>query len=358
MWQASGMTSQALWVFPEPVLVAFGAKMNAYIHQHQWWRFITPMFIHIGILHLLVNMYSLWIIGPYVERLYGSSRFIFFWVVTGAAGVVASYLTVVNSATPLGPIARFLFKTQDFPSAGASGALFGLVGVLFVFGIKFRNELPEGFKRAFGTGMLPVILINLFIGYMAHGFIDNAAHVGGLVSGAILALVVGYRRPGERDRLTIAWHVLAVIAIAAVMVSFFKVIQHYRDSAPRVITTENNSNEKESSYVTYAAAMNDAQETFFQALDKDDASHIDESVKSIESVPSLDSQADELRNRLKLLLLKAKLLQIQDKPENKKGEAVGRSPEKKELLKEFSSWSRDYSQWLRSTAKRYSGEFN
>ena len=81
---------------------------------------------------------------------------IFFWVLTGICGVVASYLAVrpalYNTA---GPHSRILFRAQDAASVGASGALFGLIGVLFVFGIKFRHELPEGFKRAFGTGMLP-----------------------------------------------------------------------------------------------------------------------------------------------------------------------------------------------------------
>ena len=123
--------------------------------------------------------------------------------------MVASYLTV-RPDTAVGPIGRFLFKTHDVPSAGASGALFGLVGVLFVFGIKFRHELPEGFKRAFGTGMLPIIVINLFIGYLGRGFIDNAAHLGGLVSGAVLALVVDYRRPGERAGVAITWQILQV----------------------------------------------------------------------------------------------------------------------------------------------------
>jgi membrane associated rhomboid family serine protease len=165
MWQTSGMPFSMMTPLPNMVLLPFGAKLNYFIHfQHQWWRFVTPMFLHVNLLHLLVNMYSLWIVGPYVEKLYGSAKFMVFWVLTGIAGVVASYLTV-RPGMSVGPIARFLFKTTDDPSVGASGALFGLVGVLFVFGIKFRHELPEGFKRAFGTGMLPIILINLFIGY-------------------------------------------------------------------------------------------------------------------------------------------------------------------------------------------------
>ncbi len=315
MWQSSGMTAQAMWVLPEPVLIAYGAKLNHLIHdQHQWWRFVTPMFIHVGILHLLVNMYSLWIIGPYVEKLYGPAKFVVFWVLTGIAGVVGSYLTVINTGAPLGPLARFLFKTQDSPSAGASGALFGLVGVLFVFGIKFRHELPEGFKRAFGTGMLPVILLNLFIGYMAHGFIDNAAHVGGLISGSALALVVGYSRPGDRTQA---------------------------------------SSEAAAPFLVYAKAMNDAQEVFFLAINKQDTSAIDLAVSNIEAVPSLDPKADELKERLKLLLLKTKQL---PPGEVKASEGAAKSTgQRRELAAEFSAWSKEYTQWLKTTAKQHAG---
>ncbi|MGH9904526.1 MAG: rhomboid family intramembrane serine protease, partial [Pyrinomonadaceae bacterium] len=125
MWQASGMTSQSLWVFPEPVLEAYGAKLNRLINEGHWWRFVTPMFLHVGLLHLLVNMYSLWIVGPYVEKLYGSAKFFVFWVASGIAGNVASYLTVVGPGTYRSLPGRFLFKSHDFASAGASGALFG-----------------------------------------------------------------------------------------------------------------------------------------------------------------------------------------------------------------------------------------
>src|ERR1044072_314697 len=157
MWQSSAATLSMLGPLPGEVLLRFGAKLNFFIQvQHQWWRFVTPMFLHVNLLHLIVNMYSLWIVGPYVEQLYGSAKFVFFWVLTGIAGIVASYLTVRPNLA-VGSLARFIFKAADEPSAGASGALFGLVGVLFVFGIKYRRELPEGFKRAFGTGLLPMI---------------------------------------------------------------------------------------------------------------------------------------------------------------------------------------------------------
>src|SRR5215510_4664932 len=209
MWESSGMSFAALQRgFPDAVLIAYGAKVNYLINapNYQWWRFVTAMFVHINILHLLMNMFSLLILGPFVEKLYGSAKFVVFWVVTGIAGSVGTYLTL-RPRLATGLFGSFIFRNLDVPSAGASGALFGLVGVLFVFGIKFRHELPEGFKRAFGTGMLPIILINLFIGYLGRGAIDNAAHLGGLISGSALALVVQYRRPGERTTMTATWYV-------------------------------------------------------------------------------------------------------------------------------------------------------
>ena len=232
MWESSGMSSTVLWgPFPESVLLAYGAKTNDLIRfEHQWWRLVTPVFIHVNLLHVLINMYSLWVIGPWVEKLYGSAKFVVFWVFTGIAGVLASYLTVIPDSHP-GLIGSFLIKTADQPSAGASGALFGLVGVLFVFGIKYRRELPEGFKRAFGTGLLPVILLNLGIGFLGRGIIDNAAHLGGLLSGAALASVVSYKRPGTPLSVTIAWRVLQIAALVLVLVCFFMAARQFQFSA-------------------------------------------------------------------------------------------------------------------------------
>ncbi len=356
MWQTSGIPLSLTALLPGEVLVPFGAKLNYYIQsQHQWWRFVTPMFLHVNLLHLIVNMYSLWIVGPYVEKLYGSAKFVAFWVVTGVAGVVASYLTV-RPGLGAGPITGFIFKTYDTPSAGASGALFGLVGVLFVFGIKFRHELPEGFKRAFGTGLLPMILLNLFIGYMLRGFIDNAAHLGGMLSGAVLALVVDYRRPCENSRIAVTWRVLQFAAIALVAVSFFQTVRHFRDplsaelaaqAAPRPAEPENPE------YLYYAKAMNDAQEAFVVAVKDKNTSNIDTAVKNLDAAPHLDPKADELRDRLKALLLKAKGLQATaaSSPTRDKNKPVPAD----QLTQEFFSWRKEYNQWLKTGARNHSG---
>ncbi len=206
------------------VLVAYGAKLNHLIDAGQWWRFVTAIFLHVripafGPLHLLFNMYGLFMLGPYVEKLYGSAKFVVFWVLTGVAGVFVSYLTYQPDLAH-GVLGQYLFKMNDAPAAGASVSLFGLVGILFVFGIRFRGELPAGFRRAFGTGMLPMIVFNLFIGYMARDFIDNSAHLGGFAAGALLALFVGYKRPGERGPVAYVWHVLQGASLALVVVCF------------------------------------------------------------------------------------------------------------------------------------------
>src|SRR5437867_4640327 len=126
----------------EATLMAFGVKSNAEIAKGQWWRFITPIFIHIGLLHLFFNSYALWIVGPQVEKLYGGARFFILYVVTGIAGVLGSY-----------------WRHPESVSAGASGAIFGLFGALLVFGFKYRNSIPPFFQKAVGRGVLPVIVI-------------------------------------------------------------------------------------------------------------------------------------------------------------------------------------------------------
>jgi rhomboid protease GluP len=77
------------------ILVAYGAKFNFRIDNYQeWWRLVTPIFLHIDVIHLLLNMYGLLVIGSYVERLFGSARFVVIWVMSGIAGFAASYFSL------------------------------------------------------------------------------------------------------------------------------------------------------------------------------------------------------------------------------------------------------------------------
>ncbi len=335
------------------VLIRYGAKVNAYIDaQHEWWRFITPIFLHGNVAHLLMNMYGLWVIGPYVERLYGSAKFVFFWVATGIAGVVASYLSVQPNMHSSGPIGRFLFKAGDSISVGASGALFGLIGVLFVFGIKFRRELPEGFKRAFGIGMLPTILLNIFIGYMIP-VIDNAAHMGGLVAGALLALVIGYKRPGERAGVAVFWHILQLAALALVVVSFVMVARTFNKSyanlpggIPPSLTG------KGTDIKDYLDALNGGQTTLIKGLTEDDASGIDASIQALEAASTPDTTAASLRDELKSLLVRARDLPTTATTANKRTQQRIRA-QKEVLLSALNAWVEKRDKWVNTEGKNY-----
>ena len=335
MWESSGMTSQALWLaFPDPVLATYGAKLNYLINApyYQWWRFITPMFVHINLPHVLVNMYSLWMVGPYVEKLYGSAKFVVFWVMTGIAGVVASYLTV-RPDLATGSLSRFLFKSLDVPSAGASGALFGLVGVLFVFGIKFRHELPEGFKRAFGTGMLPIIIINLFIGFIGRGLIDNAAHLGGLLSGAVLALAVQYRRPGERTSVAVAWRVLQASALVIVVAGFYKVVRNFNRPTPpslqQIVHT------RQQGFYNFVGGMNLLQEQVSRVMHKQDVSEVEAATQNVEQIPAPDARAAEVRDRLLAIL--TKMTETVNSGKQLDQQSIG----------EFEQWQQEYFEWFK-----------
>jgi membrane associated rhomboid family serine protease len=335
---------------PTGVLTAYGAKLNFLIDRGEWWRFVTPIFLHggpsIGWIHLLVNMYGLFMLGPYVEKLYGSARFTFFWVFTGVGGTLASYLTVRPDAGD-GALERFLFRAADVPSVGASGALFGLVGVLFVFGIKFRQELPEGFKRAFGAGMLPMIAINIFIGY-ALPIIDNAAHLGGLFSGMLAALFVGYKRPGPRGPVAYAWHAAQALALVLVAGSFALVAYNFAGTG-RAETAEGRARSYEQSVAAYLDTLNRSGEVFMRALDGDPAGAQDATAE-LDGAPSFGEQEAQLRVELTSVLIEAINFGAGDKAARETPEAAARRAALEERMK---AWQQRYDEWVAREGASY-----
>ncbi|HEX6184361.1 MAG TPA: rhomboid family intramembrane serine protease [Pyrinomonadaceae bacterium] len=340
MWLSGGATGQ--------ILLAYGAKYNYLIdHEGQWWRFVTPIFLHVhlpglGPLHLLSNMYGLFMLGPYVEKLYGSARFVVFWILTGIAGVVASYLTV-RPEWARGALGQFLFKPYDTASAGASGALFGLMGVLFVFGIKYRHELPEGLKRAFGTGLMPTLVINLFIGYVARGFIDNAAHLGGLVSGMGLALLVGYKRPGARGAVAHVWHAAQVACLALVAASFVMVVRHFDAPPPRLsnFTERARSLGSKPPVVPFVESTNAGRNALAHYLERGEPDGLAPAVEKLEQTPSLSPEANVLRDDLKALLVRARADADDKTPREKE-----RERRREQLGADFASWVERFDRWV------------
>jgi rhomboid protease GluP len=334
------------------VLLAYGAKLNVLIDAGQWWRFVTPIFLHvqmpgIGPLHLLTNMYGLFMLGPYVEKLYGSAKFVVFWIATGVAGVAASYFAVQPELAASGSLGRFLFKPYDVPSAGASGALFGMIGVLFVFGIKFRHELPEGLKRAFGTGMLPIILINLFIGYAGRGFIDNAAHMGGLVSGMALALCVGYKRIGPRGPVAYAWHFLQFACLALVALSFLMVARTFHQQLPAWQPAAAPLDAGQMPHVVvFTQAVNAGQDALLNFLNRGSAEALGPAAEQLGRTPSLNEGADALRDDLRGLVEQARVLSNEGNLP-----AAERRQRTRQIAEGFDGWAQRFAEWVNTDGK-------
>lgn len=162
--------------FDKFTLLYFGANLDSLVKDGQVYRLVTCIFLHIGIWHLFCNMYSLYIIGKEIENLYGKIKYLIIFLGSGICGSLLS-----------------IAFTHNTISAGASGAIFGLLGSILYFGYYYRAYLGNNIKRS----ILPVIIINLVIGFTTTG-IDNAAHIGGLVGGAILSMMVGV--PGKSSK--------------------------------------------------------------------------------------------------------------------------------------------------------------
>lgn len=190
-------------------LIKFGAKFNYAILEGDWWRFITPMFLHIGFLHLFMNTLALYYLGISVERIYGTWRFFLIYFVAGFTGAAAS----------------FAFTTQI--SAGASGAIFGCFGALLYFGVVH----PSLFYRTMGMNVISVIAINLAFGFLVP-MVDNSAHIGGLIGGFLASAFVHLPKHKLMVRQLGAVFILTVTTAAALMYGFF-----YKDQLedPQVI---------------------------------------------------------------------------------------------------------------------------
>lgn len=152
------------------LLMAVGARVNSLIREGQLWRFITPIFLHASIPHILFNMYALVAFGAGLEKHFGHVRFLTLYILGGFAGNVLSFLL------------------SDGFSVGASTAVFALVGAEGVFLYQNRGLLGNQFGRAIGN-VLFIVAVNLALG-LTPG-IDNWGHVGGLLGGLVFTWFAG-----------------------------------------------------------------------------------------------------------------------------------------------------------------------
>lgn len=172
-------------------LLLFGAKWNILIAYGQYWRLLTAMFLHVGITHLFFNSYALYIYGPIVESLFGKAKFIIVYLISGLMGSLLSYMFSPN------------------PAAGASGAIFGLMGSL----LYFRQRKKDIFRRVFGPRLFMIIGINLFFGF-ANAGIDNWGHIGGLIGGYLVGNALGLNREKMLEpRKLLIWALVLLVFI-------------------------------------------------------------------------------------------------------------------------------------------------
>ncbi len=147
----------------------WGANFGPYVKNGQIYRLVSHIFLHGSIVHILCNMYSLFIIGSQMETFLGKVKYLIVFIVSGICGGLLSAL--LNGTTA---------------SVGASGAIFGLMGSMLYFGYHYRTYLGEALKKQ----IIPVIALNLFLGFAMTG-IDNFAHIGGLIGGIFATMAVG-----------------------------------------------------------------------------------------------------------------------------------------------------------------------
>ena len=156
------------------VLLRFGAMFGPLIAAGEYWRMFTAMFLHVGVLHLFFNCFGLLIFGRLVEGVYGNLRFSLIYVLAGLSGSALSYM---------------FNKTAI--AAGASGAIFGILGALAAYLLVHRSALGDMGRRNL-TSLAMIAALNLGIGLIIPN-IDNWAHLGGLVGGFLMGLALAPR---------------------------------------------------------------------------------------------------------------------------------------------------------------------
>ncbi len=196
LWGLSGETQYRLGMsIPIPYLIV----------SNEWWRLVTAMFLHGGLLHIGFNMMALMQFGPAIEELYGSARYLFIYVFTGAFGFLLSAYT-------------------NHFSLGASGALLGLVGVM----LAVTSKRGGAYMRDLRSRLISSVVILFVLGFSGFMAMDNWAHGGGLAAGFVLGKIFADRQPTSVGERRIAY-ALGWLAGLVVLASFVLMLLHYRD---------------------------------------------------------------------------------------------------------------------------------
>ena len=273
-----------------PVLDDFGALLPPAVAAGQLWRLVTMNFLHIGLMHLLFNSSALYQIGPQVEELYGSQKFVFIYMLTGIFSGIASFFFNIGGA-------------------GASGAIFGLIGLMVVYGYKQGGTYGKAITRQ----MLTWAAFGFIFGAMIHA--NNVAHAGGFIAGACLGYLV---KPGAATthRASSGWNAAAIASVLALVLSFVMAGRSYG-------AMQNLAREDEIKMRAYEARRQQGEQVIYLSerireaskawedsigmnLDKQDPQKVVENLSgaasAIESLPQIDESSGEIRKRIIALL--------------------------------------------------------
>ena len=200
VWLLTLVSGAGLMQAPADKMLVWGGNAASEVQRGDWWRLLTAVFLHSGLMHLAMNMAALLCTGPTVERVYGSRRFLLLYLGAGLAGSALS----------------LHFSAQQATAVGASGAVFGVAGALLVAALRHRRFLPTvlSFFTLGGIGLL--LLDSMLRGFDSER-VDNAAHVGGFLVGCLLALILPERISGRHDARQASWRTIAATAAALVI---------------------------------------------------------------------------------------------------------------------------------------------
>jgi rhomboid protease GluP len=310
------------------VLRDFGSLAPDLVRQGEWWRIVTANFLHIGLIHLLFNSYALYQIGPMAEEIYGEQKFIFIYILTGIVAFTASFIFGI-------------------PSAGASGAISGLIGLLAAYGYKQGGTFGKALMRSMLTWMGMTIVMGFMIGA------NNVAHVGGFIAGGALAFVLKGEHPAMA-RAASVWNALAVISVLIIISSFVLVGKNYGAAQEQAAKEPIKSMQARKVIALHTAveaadvALDDASNVTAKSSLNEVAKNLRRNAADISNIGQIDEPSDEIRNRIVTLMNKRadKLEKAAKSP----SESTAISDEERN---QYEMAFNDYKEWERSVLEKY-----
>ncbi|MBR1936602.1 MAG: rhomboid family intramembrane serine protease [Bacilli bacterium] len=181
-------------------LLVYFCVHGSSIREGQYYRLLTGIFLHGSLMHLFCNCYALYVLGPQIESFFGKVKYLIIYLFSGIMGSLFS----------------MTFLGNDSVSIGASGAIFGLMGALLYFGYHYRVYLGNVVK----TQIIPLILINLALGFVLHDTIDNFSHIGGLIGGFMITRSIGIKDKTSKSEMINGYIITAIFTIFMIYIAF------------------------------------------------------------------------------------------------------------------------------------------